>query len=322
MSYTVKKLLDIAKAEVGYLEKKTNSQLDSKTANAGYGNYTKYARDLHKAGYYQANKNGYAWCDIFVDWCHWIASGKDSKEAQRMICQTGLYGAGCTESAQYYKNKNRLFADPKPGDQIFFWDSKKTGIAHTGIVTAVDKTYVYTIEGNTSSKSGVIANGGAVEEKKYKLNYNRIYRYGRPYYDSEDTSGKNVDNKQNKPVVKEDKPAPLSVDGKWGKATTTRLQQIFGTTVDGKISNQWLKYKAGNPGLRDSWDWKLKPNGKGSALIMAMQKWAGMPIAERDGEIGPKTIKAFQKKLGTTQDGKVSNPSQMVKALQKWANEQ
>lgn len=306
MSYTVKQLLNVAQAEVGYLEKKTNSQLDSKTANAGYNNYTKYARDLHNAGYYQASKQGYAWCDMFVDWCHWIAAGKDAKEAQRMICQTGPYGAGCTESAQYYKNKNRLFADPKPGDQIFFWDSKKTHIAHTGIVTKVDSTYVYTIEGNTSSASGVVPNGGAVEEKKYKLNYNRIYRYGRPYYDEE---------------VPETK-TELVIDGKWGKDTTTRLQQIFGTTVDGKISNQLLKYKASNPGLTSGWDWKLKPNKKGSALIMAMQQWAGMPIEERDGEIGPKTIKAFQKKLGTTQDGKVSKPSQMVKALQNWANKQ
>lgn len=321
MSYTAKQLLAIAQAEVGYLEKKTNSQLDSKTANAGYNNWTKYARDLHNANYYNGNKNGYAWCDVFVDWCHWIAAGKDAKEAQRMICQTGLYGAGCTYSAQYYKNQNRLFKDPKPGDQIFFWDSGKTCIAHTGIVKKVDSTYVYTIEGNTSSTSGVVANGGAVEEKKYKLNYSRIYRYGRPYYDEEATPDVNIEAPKD-PATKENEAKKLVVDGKWGKATTTRLQQIFGTPVDGEVSNQWRAYKASNPGLMDGWEWKIKPNRKGSALIMAMQKWAGIPIGERDGEIGPKTIKAFQKKLGTVQDGKVSKPSQMVKALQKWANEQ
>lgn len=114
----------------------------------------------------------------------------------------------------------------------------------------------------------------------------------------------------------------LTVDGKWDKATTTRLQQIFGTTVDGEISNQHKKYEADNPGLTSGWDWHDKPNGKGSSLIYAMQKWAGMPESDCDGEIGPKTIKAIQKKLGTTQDGKVSKPSQMVKALQRWANEQ
>ena len=114
----------------------------------------------------------------------------------------------------------------------------------------------------------------------------------------------------------------LEVDGKWGKATTTRLQQIFGTTVDGKVSNQIAKYKDENPGLTGGWDWQETPNGKGSKLIKAMQKWAGMPAKNRDGEIGPKTIKAIQTKLGTKVDGHVSYPSQMVKALQKWANEQ
>lgn len=112
----------------------------------------------------------------------------------------------------------------------------------------------------------------------------------------------------------------LKVDGIWGEATTRRLQQIFGTTVDGKVSNQLAMYRSTNPGLTTGWDWDAKPNGKGSQLIRAMQSWAGMPDSDRDGEIGPKTIRAIQKKLGTPQDGVVSKPSQMVKALQKWAN--
>lgn len=117
------------------------------------------------------------------------------------------------------------------------------------------------------------------------------------------------------------KPA-LTVDGMWGKATTTRLQQIFGTPVDGEVSNQDAAFKASNPGLCGGWDWQNKPNGRGSQLIKAMQKWAGMPTSDQDGEIGPKTIKALQTKLGTPVDGRVSAPSQMVKALQKWANNQ
>lgn len=120
----------------------------------------------------------------------------------------------------------------------------------------------------------------------------------------------------------EDAVPQLTENGKWDTATTKRLQQIFGTTVDGKISNQWKRYKNSNPGLGSGWDWLNRPNGKGSQLIKAMQKWAGMPASECDGEFGPATCKAFQAKLGTTVDGYVSNPSQMVKALQKWANSQ
>lgn len=115
---------------------------------------------------------------------------------------------------------------------------------------------------------------------------------------------------------------PISVDGKWGRETTTRLQEIFGTTVDGEVSNQWAKYKDSNPGLTGGWEWEEKPNGRGSQLIKKMQDWAGMPAKEQDGEWGPKTCEAVQKKLGTTVDRKVSYPSQMVKALQRWANEQ
>lgn len=114
----------------------------------------------------------------------------------------------------------------------------------------------------------------------------------------------------------------IDEDGKWGRDTTTLLQEIFGTTVDGEISNQWAKYEDENPGLTGGWEWEDKPNGKGSQLIRAMQKWAGMPESECNGEIDPKTIKAFQKKLGTKVDGYVSYPSNMVKALQRWANKQ
>lgn len=44
---SIEKVLSIARQEIGYLEKRSNSQLDSKTANAGSNNYTKYARDLY-----------------------------------------------------------------------------------------------------------------------------------------------------------------------------------------------------------------------------------------------------------------------------------
>lgn len=305
MRYTAKKLIAIAEAEIGYIEKETNRNLDSKTGNAGDENYTKYARDLHAAGYYQANKNGYDWCEVFNDWVHYMASGKDAKLAQETICQVGLYGAGCIWSAKCYRDAGRFYSSPKVGDQIYF--GTKGNEYHTGIVYKVDSSRVYTIEGNTSGASDVIPNGGGVFRKSYPLNHAKIAGYGRPRYAEE------------KP---EKKPEELDVDGLWGKDTTTRLQQIFGTTVDGVVSNQWACYRDSNPGLVSGFDWKANPNGNGSQLIKAMQKWAGMAASACDGELGPNTIKAFQKKLGTTVDGHVSKPSQMVKALQNWANKQ
>lgn len=180
---TPEKLIAVAQAEVGYLEKKTNSQLDGQTANAGYGNYTKYARDMDAiSGFYNGRKNGFDWCDVFVDWCFVKAFGVEA--AKKLLRQPEKsLGAGCRFSANYYKEKGQFHTkDPKPGDQIFYWNSGKTDVAHTGIVYKVDNQYVYTVEGNTSSASGVVANGGGVAQKKYSLSYGRIYGYGRPDY--------------------------------------------------------------------------------------------------------------------------------------------
>lgn len=184
MAYYAEKVIKIARAEVGYLEKETNNNLDSKTENAGDKNYTKYARDLANLNFYNGRKQGVAWCDVFVDWCFVQAFGKAAalKVTFQPTNNKANCGAGCKYSRNYYKNNGRLFDDPQAGDQIFFYNSSKTEISHTGLVYKVDKNYVYTVEGNTSSASGVVANGGCVAEKKYKRNYNRLAGYGRPMY--------------------------------------------------------------------------------------------------------------------------------------------
>ena len=58
----VERLIRTARNEIGYLEKATNSQLDNKTANAGFNDWNKYARDLDKTNLYNGPKNGYWWC--------------------------------------------------------------------------------------------------------------------------------------------------------------------------------------------------------------------------------------------------------------------
>lgn len=184
MNYTANKLLEIALAEVGYLEKKSLSMLDDKTANAGSGNYTKYARDLYDAGYYNGSKQGVSWCSVFVDWCHYTASGGNKQLAQSISCQSGIYGASCTYSMGYYKSAGRFYTEnPRPGDQIYFGSGKTA--EHTGIVYKTDESRVYTVEGNTSAQSGVVSNGGGVFLKSYPQNHSKILGYGRPLYDEE-----------------------------------------------------------------------------------------------------------------------------------------
>lgn len=182
------KVIGIAMAEVGYLEKATNADLYSKTGNAGYNNYTKYAYDIDTKypNFYNGKKNGYAWCDVFVDWCFIQAFGVEN--AKKLLNQLDKsLGAGCGYSANYFKQIRRFFTSPQVGDQIFFGSA--SNVKHTGLVYAVDRYKVYTIEGNTSGASGVIANGGGVCKKSYEINSNSIYGYGRPNYDIEEVKG-------------------------------------------------------------------------------------------------------------------------------------
>lgn len=279
MSCYVEKVIEIAKNEIGYLEKASNSQLDNMIANAGKNNYTKYARDMDKIpGFYNGKKNGFAWCDIFVDWCHVQAYGVEN--AKRLLCQpNNSSGAGCKYSMNYYKAKGQLKSSPKVGDQIFFKNSLGT-ICHTGLVYAVDKVYVYTIEGNTSTTTGVVANGGGVCAKKYKLGYARIAGYGRPKYDNEVVVSEPVTAPaiKNKKVFEWQKAAILDgfsfkvcgADGDFGsecenvakkaivkkrltykyKNLTKIVQKAVGVTVDGKCGNQTVaaikRYQAKN----------------------------------------------------------------------------
>ena len=190
---TVEQLLSVAGAEVGYLEKASSSRLDSPTENAGNANFTKYARDLDRLKFYNGPKNGFAWCAVFVDWCFVRAFGQET--ALKMTGQSlGGYGAGCAESVRYYKAMGRFYRyNPQAGDQIFFAGAKG-GMAHTGLVERVSGGTVYTIEGNTSGASGVVANGGGVCRKSYPLSYSRIAGYGRPKFEivEETMTGKEI----------------------------------------------------------------------------------------------------------------------------------
>ena len=176
-TYTAANVVALALAEVGYMEKASNSQLDSKTANAGHNNWTKYAAyiDNNCPDFYNGKKNGFDWCDIFNDYIHVRAAG-DAEEARKGLYQPKRStGAGCPYSAQFYRDNNAFIdrgkGTPKPGDQIFF--GPKGDEYHTGIVVKVSGSTVYTVEGNSSDM---------VAERSYALSDTKITGYGRPKY--------------------------------------------------------------------------------------------------------------------------------------------
>lgn len=224
MGYTAKQLVSIAEAEIGYHEKVTNAYLDSKTANSGKGNYTKYSRDLHKAGYYNGNKQGFDWCDQFVDWCFFKLCGSKDK-AEYLECQTGKYGAGCGFSMKYYKAAGRLDKTPKVGDQIFFKYSNDDSTAdHTGIVVRVTDSLVETIEGNSGSE---------VKCKAYQRNDKTIIGYGHPRYDA-DTTTKTTTKEEAKTVKVE---LPILSKGSKGAAVKALQRMLYClgyVNIDGK----------------------------------------------------------------------------------------
>ncbi len=315
MAVNKQTVINIALAEEGYLEKRTNSNLDHPTANAGSGNWTKYARDLDNIpGFYNGKKNGFAWCDIWVDWCFVQSYG--AATAKQLLCQPdNSAGAGCTYSANYYKQKGQFYYSPQVGDQIFFGSASEC--THTGLVWKYDNEKVYTIEGNTSGASGVVANGGGVCRKSYPLNYSKIVGYGRPNYGngavtitpttvikpsaSAQISGRIDTVKEVQTWLNRDYSAGLVIDGKYGDLTKTALvkvlQKSLGVTVDGKY------------GKRTNVAVKVLRQGAEGEAVKALQGLLvcnGYKLAYVDGEFGTGTktsLIQYQTKMKLEVDG-------------------
>jgi hypothetical protein len=179
MSGQAEKILEVARSWLGYLEKKrgtyTDEQLKNKTYAAGSDNYT-----------------------IFGKWCGlqgqpWCAMGL-SYFADSAGISTEIFPkfADCDVGMAWFKKRGRFVeagrASPSPtaGDVVFF--GAPGDAQHVGIVDWVEDGRVFTIEGNTSSGAGFVANGGAVMGKDYPLTYNRILGYGRPDYVAADAA--------------------------------------------------------------------------------------------------------------------------------------
>lgn len=255
----------IALSQIGYKEKASNKNLDDNTANAGSANWTKYARDLYAAKYYNGNKNGFAWCDVFVDWCFFKAYG--ATEGQRIECQTGDCGAGCTFSMQYYQAKGRFDKNPKVGDQVFFRYSGSSGADHTGIVVEVTSSQIVTVEGNS---------GNQVKKNTYARNNSSIIGYGHPLYD--ETDG----------IVATTAPIPAVKTQVAEKTVTVNLKQLsMGSTGAQVKTIQRIIYVRGINSKIDI-DGDFGPITK-AGVIELQKKLFPNTASEWDGVVGQKT---------------------------------
>lgn len=156
----------IAKTEIGYLEKKSNANLDSKTANAGTANYTKYWRDADPAN--QASP----WCACFISWVFMKAFGKAT--ATKLLKHWPYIYVPTL--AGLFTN----YASPKVGDIFMYHNGSE--FSHTGLVISVSGDKFVTIEGNTNDGSGVVAEGIGVYQKTRYNSQLPGSKFARPNY--------------------------------------------------------------------------------------------------------------------------------------------
>ena len=148
-----------------YLEKRTNAYLDDFQKNAGYNNYTKFARDVDSWG--QPGCQGQPWC---AEYQFWKLVNVLGITRALQIMGGGFYN--CVSITNHAKANGTWHKSPKVGALIIFRNG-----SHIGSVRSFNSSVVYTNEGNTSSAAGVVANGGAVRNKFYTINDSAIDGY-------------------------------------------------------------------------------------------------------------------------------------------------
>lgn len=207
----------------GYLEKKSNAYLDDFQKNAGYNNYTKFARDVDNWG--QPGCQAQPWCAEYQFWKLVKVLGL-ARALQ--IMGGGFYN--CKNVTAHAKQKGTWHSTPKKGALIIFRNG-----SHIGSINSFDSTYVYTNEGNTSSAAGVVANGGACRNKKYKLTDSAIDGYVWIDY------GATADQKSTETAVQ------LSKTPKWvGKVTAVELNVRSWPGTENPKIKKWPLLKKNN----------------------------------------------------------------------------
>ena len=242
----IEAVVGVARGEVGYLEKKSNSQLDSKKENAGSNNYTKYWRDTNPE-----NQGSY-WCACFVTWV--LEKAFDKATAKKMLGMPE-YPYVYVDNMRAYRSKD-LDKTPKVGDIVVFWDSDESRFHHTGLVVEVNGNSYRTVEGNTSAAAGVENEGQGVYEKPYTLTSGSMTRF--VHLDYSLVSAINNGGSGSYPFPKEDNFKATGIAYCTGDGVRVRATPggtVLGSLdsgdqmeVDGVISGDWVHMKTSSTG--------------------------------------------------------------------------
>lgn len=162
---TLKGLIEIGKAEEGYIEKKSNAKLDSKTENKGSNNYTKYSRDVNSWGL--KGCQGQPWCCTFQFWLEVQEYGIDGGLEHWNMDDDSYAGYNCFATYNEFKRVGKVGMEPKLGAIAIF------DFSHAGRVIRIysenGRKYWDSLEGNTSSNLAD-RNGGQVKIKRREWN--------------------------------------------------------------------------------------------------------------------------------------------------------
>lgn len=240
----------------GYLEKKSNAYLDDFKKNAGYNNYTKFARDVNSWG--QPGCQGQPWCAEYKFWelVQILGITKALK-----IMGGGFYN--CQSITTHAKQAGTWHLTPKEGALVIFRNG-----SHIGSVKSFTSQRINTNEGNTSSVPGVVANGGAVRNKSYSINDPAIDGYVWIDWDGE------------KATEEEWKPtgtATSTVDDLYVRETPNgyvlgQINKGNRVEINGEKSGMWTKVKVAGIGIGWAATKYLQVDGKENTTAVISNK--------------------------------------------------
>ena len=157
------KVIELAISQIGYEE-------------PNHDNFQKYGETIDSIypDYFNGKKNGYDWCTQFAAWVFLEGYGED-KTLELLSMPRHNLSAVVKYWYNYMHKAGKIESTPKPGDLVFFQNSK--GLSHIGIVIEVDNERIYTVEGNAGRGNWFVV------KNSYKKTDGYIHSYGRPSYD-------------------------------------------------------------------------------------------------------------------------------------------
>ena len=155
----------VAASQMGYIEGDSAAGYDGETG--GSTNYTEYGSFMGLTG-----GSWHAWCAAFCSWCFYTAEVTDVDgyyydtnsgniwadtyvpDWCTYLINQGRYKYSYSSQSEGYGSSQEFYV-PQPGDLVFFYTSSEDYPGyegHIGLVAYSVGTYVYALEGNTSSK--------------------------------------------------------------------------------------------------------------------------------------------------------------------------